>query len=104
MLGSSSESWVLQGSLAPLGGEERFGVAVTSLLLAIGAVSWLYGVYCYVQMVRHRRPGVPRLSMMWPAAFLTERGREYRRRALRSYGLFAVLGLLLILWGWLHRG
>jgi len=92
------------GSLAPPGGEERFGLAITSLLLAIGAVSWLYGVYCYVQMVRHRRPGVPLLSMMWPAEFLTESGREYRRRALRSYGVFAVLGLVLILWGWLHRG
>jgi hypothetical protein len=46
---------------------------------------------------------VPPLSMMWPAQFLTERGREFRRRALLSYGVFAALGLLLILWGWLQR-
>jgi hypothetical protein len=66
--------------------------------MALAVATWAYGIYCYVQMVRHRRAGVPMFSMMWPAIYLSERGREYRRRALWSYGGFGVLVLLLILW------
>jgi len=88
MLGSSRESWMFPGSLAPPGEEERFGLALTSLLLAIGAVSWLYGVYCDVQMVRPRRPGVPpRPRGSWPHP---PRGRpqppDARRRMISSWG------------------
>jgi hypothetical protein len=72
-----------------------------ALLLAVVIVVWAYGVYCYVQMVRHRRPGVSALSMVWPAEYLTERGLEFRRRALWSYAVFGGLALLIILWGWL---
>jgi hypothetical protein len=75
------------------------GLAVLSLLLALAIAAWVYGVYCYVQMVRHRRPGVSWSSMMWPADFLTERGRMFRRRALQSYAVFGALALLLLLWG-----
>jgi hypothetical protein len=103
MLGSSRESWTFRGSLSPERTGEQIGLALTAVVLALAIAAWVYGVYCYVQMVRHRRPGVPILSMMWPAQFLTERGREFRRRALLSYGVFAILGLLLILWGWLQR-
>jgi hypothetical protein len=49
-------------------------------------------------MVRNRRPGVPAFSMMWPTQFLTELGRKYRQRALLSYGVFAIVALLLMLW------
>jgi len=72
-----------------------------SLVLALAAAVWAYGVYCYVQMLRHRRPGVPMLSVVWPLENLTERGREFRRRALLSYAAFGVLALLLILLGML---
>jgi hypothetical protein len=76
--------------------EERFWVASLAVLLALMGAAWAYGVYCYVQMVRHRRPGVPASSMLWPAQYLDERGRDFRRRALRSYAAFAILALLLI--------
>jgi hypothetical protein len=76
---------------------ERFWTAVLALVLALMLVVWGYGIYCYVQMVRHRRPDIRATSLLWPADYLTERGREFRRRALRSYGAFALLALLLIL-------
>jgi hypothetical protein len=70
--------------------------AVVAVLLALLIAAWVYGIYCYVQMVRHRRPGVPASSMLWPAEFLTEQGLRYRRRALKSYAAFALLALLLV--------
>jgi hypothetical protein len=99
MLGSSRRDWRFEGSLAPVAAGEQFALALTSIMLAIAISAWVYGVYCYIQMVRHRRTGVPVLSMRWPAEFLTERGREFRRRALLSYAVFAVVALLLMLWG-----
>jgi hypothetical protein len=50
-------------------------------------------------MVRHRRPGIPILSVVWPAQHLTSRGLEFRRRALWSYLMFLVLAVVLILLG-----
>jgi hypothetical protein len=76
---------------------ERFWLALIAVALALMVVVWVYGVYCYVQMVRHRRPGIPVSSMLWPAEYLTERGREFRRRALHSYAAFGMLALLLVL-------
>ena len=76
---------------------ETFWTAVVAALLALMIASWAHGIYCYVQMVRHRRPGIPALSMFWPTEFLTQAGITYRRRALRSYVAFAVLALLLVL-------
>jgi hypothetical protein len=76
---------------------DRFWLALVALVLALMLLVWAYGIYCYVQMVRHRRPGVPAMSMMWPTEYLTERGREFRRRALRSYLGFGLLALLLVL-------
>jgi hypothetical protein len=78
-------------------GEERFWLAGVAVLLALMCAAWGYGLYCYVQMVRHRLPGVPAFSMLWPAQYLDQRGREFRRRALRSYAAFALLALLLVL-------
>jgi hypothetical protein len=75
----------------------QLGVFAAALVLALAVVAWAYGVYCYIQMVRHRRPGVPMFSVVWPAEYLTDRGREFRRRALWSYAAFAVLAFLLIL-------
>jgi hypothetical protein len=71
-------------------------LAAAAVVLALAVLSWAYGVYCYVQMVRHRQPDVPALSVVWPAQRLTRRGLDYRRRALLSYGVFVVLALLLI--------
>jgi hypothetical protein len=81
------------------GPETSFWSGVVALLLALMVAAWIYGIYCYVQMVRHRKAGIPALSMLWPAEYLTERGLEYRRHALRSYVAFGVLALLLIILG-----
>lgn len=76
-----------------------FDLALPALVLALAVAAWAYGVYCYVQMVRHRQPGVPRLSMVWPTQYLTERGLEFRRRALWSYLTFGTLAVLLVILG-----
>lgn len=78
-------------------GGETWWTALVAVLLALLISTWVYGIYCYVQMVRHRRPGVPASSMLWPAEFLTDQGLRYRRRALKSYAAFAILALLLVL-------
>ena len=75
---------------------ETFWTAAIAILLALMIAAWVQGIYCYVQMVRHRRPGIPAFSMLWPADSLTDQGLRYRRRALRSYVAFAVLALLLV--------
>lgn len=69
------------------------------MLLVFAVAIWAYGVYCYVQMVRHRLPGVPSLSVAWPAHNLTARGLEFRRRALWSYLAFLLLAIILVLAG-----
>jgi hypothetical protein len=77
--------------------QERAWLAGLAVLLALMCVAWAYGLYCYVQMVRHRLPGVPAFSMLWPAQYLDERGRQFRRRALLSYAIFGGLAVLLVL-------
>jgi hypothetical protein len=67
-------------------------LALASLIMALAVAAWAYGVYCYVQMVRHRRPGVSGFTVIWPRQRLTATGAEYRRRALWSYA--AVIALL----------
>jgi len=85
------------------------GLAAFSLGAAVAVALWAHGVYCYIQMVRHRRPGVSALEVAWSPDRLTPAGLEYRRRALRSYAAFAVLALLLMIAGrmlaaaWLER-
>lgn len=74
-------------------------LAAAAVVLALTVLAWAYGVYCYVQMVRHRQPGVPVLSVAWPAESLTKQGLEFRRRALWSYAAFAVFALLLVMLG-----
>jgi hypothetical protein len=74
-----------------------------AVVLALMVASWIHGIYCYVQMVRHRRPGIPASSLLWPPEFLSERGRAFRRRALWSYALFAGLALLLVSLNYLVR-
>jgi hypothetical protein len=75
---------------------ERLEIALLAIVCATAIALWLYGVYCYVQMVRHRVPGVSPLQIAWPPAHLTAVGRQFRRRALRTYGLFAFLALVLL--------
>jgi hypothetical protein len=77
--------------------QETFWTAAVAVLLALMVAAWAHGIYCYVQMVRHRRPGIPAFSMLWPAEFLTAAGLEYRRRALRSYVAFGILAVLLVI-------
>jgi hypothetical protein len=76
---------------------ERLGLALLAILFALAIVLWLYGVYCYIQMVRHRDAGTSPYQLAWPSQHLTERGREFRRRALRAYAAFGLLALLLLL-------
>ena len=45
-----------------------------SVGLALAIALWAYGVYCYVQMVRHRRPGVSPLELAWTPERLTPLG------------------------------
>jgi hypothetical protein len=78
-------------------------LAAAAGVLAFTVLVWVYGVYCYVQMVRHRQSGVPALSVVWPAERLTKQGLEFRRRALWSYAAFAVLALLLMMLGRITR-
>ncbi len=75
------------------------GLAAFSLGAAIAVALWAHGVYCYIQMVRHRRPGVSPFEVAWSSDRLTALGLEYRRRALRSYAAFAILALLLMIAG-----
>jgi hypothetical protein len=75
---------------------ERIWMAVIAAVLALMVTAWVYGIFCYIQMVRHRRPGVPASSLLWPPEYLTEEGRQFRRRALRSYGVFALLAVVLV--------
>jgi hypothetical protein len=82
---------------------ERVWLAVIAVVLALMITTWIYGIYCYVQMVRHRRSGIPASSLLWPPEYLSERGREFRRRALWTYALFAGLALLLVALNYLMR-
>jgi hypothetical protein len=75
------------------------GLVAFSVGAAVALALWVHGVYCYVQMVRHRRPGVSPLEMAWSAERLTPLGLEYRRRALRSYAAFGILAVLLMVAG-----
>lgn len=72
------------------------GLAAFSVGAAVAVALWINGVYCYVQMVRHRRPGVSPLEIAWTPERLTPLGLEYRRRALRSYAAFAILAVALM--------
>ena len=72
-------------------------MALLAIGCAIAIALWLYGVYCYVQMVRHRVRGTKSFQMAWPPDHLTERGREFRRRALRTYAWFALVALVLFI-------
>jgi hypothetical protein len=75
------------------------GLAAFSIGAAVAFALWAHGVYCYVQMVRHRRPGVSALEVAWSPDRLTPLGLEYRRRALRSYAAFGILAVLLMVAG-----
>lgn len=76
---------------------ERLGIALLAIGCAIAIALWFYGVYCYVQMVRHRVRGTSAFRIAWPPEQLTERGREFRRRALRTYAWFGLVALVLFI-------
>jgi hypothetical protein len=78
---------------------EQYDLALISILLALAITTWLHGVYYYIQMVRHRRPGLTPFRIGWSAEHLTERGREFRRRALRSYAAFGLVAAAMVLVG-----
>jgi hypothetical protein len=75
---------------------ESLGTALLALACAIAIALWAYGVYCYVQMVRHRVSEANPFRVAWPLDQLTQRGREFRRRALQVYLWFAILALVIL--------
>ena len=75
------------------------GLVAFSVGAAVAIALWVHGVYCYVQMVRHRRPGVSALEVAWSPERLTPLGLQYRRRALRSYAAFGILAVVLMVVG-----
>ena len=75
------------------------GLLAFSAGAAVAIALWVHGVYCYIQMVRHRRPGVSPLEVAWSPDRLTPLGLEYRRRALRSYAAFGILAVVLMIAG-----
>jgi hypothetical protein len=83
---------------------EQYGLAVLAILVASATALWMYGAYCYIQMVRHRRRGVNPFRVAWFAEVLTEQGPAFRRRALRAYVAFALVGLGLITLGYVFGG
>jgi hypothetical protein len=68
-----------------------FGV----LILAV----WLHGLWAYVQMVRHRRPGASAFSVSWSPAQLTDEGLRHRKRVLWSWAAIAILLVSALLLG-----
>lgn len=76
---------------------EVLGIALVAAGCAAAIALWIYGVYCYVQMVRHRIPGTNPFQLAWLPDQLTVRGREFRRRALRTYLWFALVAVVLFL-------
>jgi hypothetical protein len=72
---------------------ERLGTALLALGSAVAIALWIYGIYCYVQMVRHRATGANPLQLAWPREQLTPLGREFRRKALRAYAGVALLAV-----------
>jgi sterol desaturase/sphingolipid hydroxylase (fatty acid hydroxylase superfamily) len=51
---------------------------------------WMYGSYCYVQALRHRRPGLPYYGMVPTPDQVLPAGRVYVRRWAIAW--FAALG------------
>lgn len=52
---------------------------------------WIHGIWAYVQMVRHRRPGSSAFSVSWAPDRLTPAGLRYRRKVLWSWAAIAIL-------------
>lgn len=75
---------------------ESLGTALLAIACAIAIALWAYGVYCYVQMVRHRVSGANPFRVAWPLDQLAQRGLEFRRRALQVYLWFAILALVIL--------
>lgn len=73
-----------------------------TLLKALGAALlalWLHGVWEYIQMVRHRKPGASAFSVSWAPDRLTPEGLRHRRRVLLSWASIAVLLVAALLLG-----
>ena len=73
-----------------------------TLLKALGAAMvafWLHGVWEYIQMVRHRKPGTSPFSVSWAPDRLTDEGLRHRRRVLLSWASIAVLLVAALLVG-----
>jgi hypothetical protein len=74
-------------------------IATLLLLVIIKFGAWLYGAYCYVQVFRFRRRGLPHYSVILTADQLQPAGYRYMRRWLAAWlvGLgTSVLGGLLL--------
>ena len=69
--------------------------ALGAAMVALGA----HGVWEYIQMVRHRKPGTSALAVSWAPDRLTPEGLRHRRRVLLSWASIAVLLVAALLVG-----
>jgi sterol desaturase/sphingolipid hydroxylase (fatty acid hydroxylase superfamily) len=61
-------------------------VALFALVLVIAKYgAWLYGIYCYVQALRYRHPGLPYYGIVPTADQVLPAGRLYVRRWLFAW-------------------
>ncbi|HEU5049962.1 MAG TPA: hypothetical protein VFU00_06530 [Gemmatimonadales bacterium] len=60
---------------------------------------WLHGIWAYVQMVRHRKPGTSPFSVSWAPDRLTPEGLRFRRRVLWSWAAIAALLVIALIMG-----
>ena len=50
------------------------------VLVVVKFGAWLYGIYCWVQALRHRRPGLPYYGIVPTVDQVLPAGRSYVRR------------------------
>ena len=60
-----------------------FLFALVLVVVKFGA--WIYGIYCWVQALRHRRPGLPYYGIVPTADQVLPAGLPYVRRWLLAW-------------------
>ena len=55
-------------------------VLLALILVTVNLGAWIYGVYCYLQAFRYRRPGLPHYGIIPTDDQVLPAGRLYVRR------------------------
>ena len=66
--------------------------AVVAALIGVG--SWVYGIYCWFQTIRHRKANLPVYGIVLSPDQLTPVGRVFLRRQWWSIGIGLGAGVL----------